>query len=177
VLLAGTSILKRLNKSPGRGLRQGPLAISFAIQRLIKGCVGGLYRWHRVGQSVTQIASRCARAHYKTFMVECQSVKQKESRMRISLAVVAAAAVISFAAGTSAADPIRSLAQVDVDVHAAPPGVKVEEPRRPGVVVEEPRRPGVVIQETEGRKRDCVTRSQTESSNGVTVTEKERECR
>jgi hypothetical protein len=55
--------------------------------------------------------------------------------------------------------------------------VKIEEPRRPDVVIEKPRRPGVVIEETEGRKRDCVTRSQSESSNGVTVTEKERDCR
>jgi hypothetical protein len=31
VLLAGTGILKRLNKSPRRSLREGPLAISFAI--------------------------------------------------------------------------------------------------------------------------------------------------
>jgi hypothetical protein len=68
-------------------------------------------------------------------------------------------------------------AQADVDVRIGPPGVKIEEPRRPDVVIEEPRRPGVVIEETEGRKRDCVTRSQTESGNGVTVTEKERECR
>jgi hypothetical protein len=60
-----------------------------------------------------------------------------------------------------------ALAQVDVDVRVGPPAVKIDEPRRPGVVIEE----------TEGRKRDCVTRSQSESSNGVTVTEKERDCR
>ena len=57
-----------------------------------------------------------------------------------------------------------------------PPAVRVEEERRPGVVIEERRRPGVVIEGTDGRTRDCVTRSQSETRNGVTVTEKEREC-
>jgi hypothetical protein len=42
-------------------------------------------------------------------------------------------------------------------------------------VIEERRRPGVVM-ESKGRTRDCVTRSQSETRNGVTVTEKEREC-
>jgi hypothetical protein len=70
-----------------------------------------------------------------------------------------------------------ALGQADVDVRVGPPGVKIEDPRRPDVVIEEPRRPGVVIEETKGSNRDCVTRSQTESRNGVTVTEKERDCR
>ena len=89
--------------------------------------------------------------------------------MTLAAAVVAATAVPLINGIASA--------QVDVDVRVGPPGVKIEDPRRPDVVIEEPRRPGVVIQETEGRKRDCVTRSQSESSHGVTVTEKERDCR
>jgi len=57
--------------------------------------------------------------------------------------------------------------------------VRIEEERRPGVVIEERRRPGpgVVIEGTDGRRRDCVTRSESETRNGVTVTERERECR
>jgi hypothetical protein len=47
------------------------------------------------------------------------------------------------------------------------------------VVIEERRRvaPGVVIEGTDGRRRDCVTRSESETRNGVTVTERERDCR
>jgi hypothetical protein len=69
------------------------------------------------------------------------------------------------------------LAQVDIRV--GPPAVRIEEERRPGVVIEERRRPGpgVVIEGTDGRRRDCVTRSESETRNGVTVTERERECR
>jgi hypothetical protein len=93
------------------------------------------------------------------------------------LAIATAVAALAAMPTTGiSAEPMR-LAQADVDVRVAPPGVKIEEPRRPDVKVEEPRRPGVVIEETQGRKRDCVTRSQSESSNGVTVTEKERDCR
>ena len=76
-------------------------------------------------------------------------------------------------AGTVQADTTQ-LAQIDVQI--GPPAVRVEEERRPGVVIEERRRPGVVIEGTDGRTRDCVTRSQSETRNGVTVTEKEREC-
>jgi len=76
-------------------------------------------------------------------------------------------------AGMVQADTTR-LAQIDVQI--GPPAVRVEEERRPGVVIEERRRPGVVIEGTDGRTRDCVTRSQSETRNGVTVTEQEREC-
>jgi hypothetical protein len=101
--------------------------------------------------------------------------------MRTTMIVTAAAAFVLTAApsfaGTATSNPMR-LAQADVDVHIGPrPGVVIEEPRRPGVVIEEHRRPGVVIEETEGRaRRDCVTRSQSETRDGVTVTQKEGEC-
>ena len=95
--------------------------------------------------------------------------------MRTTMLAVTAAAVITAApvlTGTARADSIR-LAQ---DVRVGPPGVRVEEHRGPAVI-EEHRRPGVVIEETEGRRRgDCVTHSESTTRNGVTVTEKERDC-
>ena len=94
----------------------------------------------------------------------------------IVCAVVTATAVLSsaFLAGPAGAEATQ-LAQVDVQV--GPPPVRVEpEPRRGVVIEEERRRPGVVIGGPEGRPRDCTTRSQSETRNGVTVTEKEREC-
>jgi Rieske Fe-S protein len=101
--------------------------------------------------------------------------------MRSTVIALAAAASVLTAVPllTSAAhaDSTR-LAQVDVGVNVGPrgPGVRVEERRRPDVVIER-RRPGVVIEETNGRgRRDCVTRSESESRNGVTVTESQREC-
>jgi hypothetical protein len=94
--------------------------------------------------------------------------------MRKLLMSLAAASVVAIVAPLTNG---MALAQADVDVRVGPPSVKIEEPRRPDVVIEEPRRPGVVIEETKGSKRDCVTRSQTETGNGVTVTEKERDCR
>ena len=98
----------------------------------------------------------------------------------IVLAVAASAAVLTSApllAGSASAASIQ-LAQVDVDVRVGPPAVRIEEERRPGVVIEERRRvaPGV-IEGTDGRRRDCVTRSESETRNGVTVTERERDCR
>ena len=87
----------------------------------------------------------------------------------IVLAVAASAAVLMSApllAGTASAASIQ-LAQVDVDVRVGPPAVRIEEERRPGVVIEG----------TDGRRRDCVTRSESETRNGVTVTERERDCR
>ena len=94
----------------------------------------------------------------------------------IVCAVATATAVLSSAllAGRAGAEATQ-LAQVDVQV--GPPPVRVEPEPRPGVVIEEERRrPGVVIGGPEGRPRDCTTRSQSETRNGVTVTEKEREC-
>ena len=95
--------------------------------------------------------------------------------MRSLILAMTAAGLVSSPAvtGTVQADTTR-LAQIDVQI--GPPPVHVEEERRPGVVIEERRRPGVVIESTDGRTRDCVTRSQSETRNGVTVTEKEREC-
>jgi len=95
-------------------------------------------------------------------------------------AVATAAAVLTagpLAAGTAGADPLR-LAQADVEVGVGRPGPRIEEHRRPDTVIrEEHRRPGVTIEETEGRRgRDCVTHSQSETRNGVTTTEKERDC-
>ena len=95
------------------------------------------------------------------------------------LTVTTAAAVLTSApllTGTATAAS-RQLAQIDVQI--APPAVRIEEDRRPGVVIEERRRvaPGVVIEGTDGRRRDCVTRSESETRNGVTVTERERDCR
>jgi hypothetical protein len=99
----------------------------------------------------------------------------------IVFAVAASAVVLTSApllAGTVSATSIQ-MAQVDVDVRVGPPAVRIEEDRRPGVVIEERRRvaPGVVIEGTDGRRRDCVTRSESETRNGVTVTERERDCR
>ena len=101
--------------------------------------------------------------------------------MRSTVIALAAAASVLTAVplltSIAHADSTR-LAQVDVDVNVGPrgPGVRVEERRRPDVVIEK-RRPGVVIEETNGRgRRDCVTRSESESRNGVTVTESQREC-
>jgi hypothetical protein len=94
----------------------------------------------------------------------------------IVCAVATATAVLSSAllAGPAGAEATQ-LAQVDVQV--GPPPVRVEPEPRPGVVIEEERRrPGVVIGGPEGRPRDCTTRSQSETRNGVTVTEKKREC-
>jgi hypothetical protein len=90
-----------------------------------------------------------------------------------AMTTVAGLVSLPAVAGTVQADTIW-LAQIDVQI--GPPAVRVEEERRPGVVIEERRRPGVVIEGTDGRTRDCVTRSQSETRNGVTVTEKEREC-
>jgi hypothetical protein len=106
---------------------------------------------------------------------------EEDIAMRTTMIAAAAAAVVLTAApsfaGTATSNSTR-LAQADVDVRIGPrPGVVIEEPRRPGVVIEEHRRPGLVIEETEGRAtRDCVTRSQSETRDGVTVTQKEREC-
>jgi hypothetical protein len=99
----------------------------------------------------------------------------------IVFAATAAAAVLTSApllSGTASAASVQ-LAQVDIDVRVGPPVGRIEEERRPGVVIEERRRPdpGVVIEGTDGRRRDCVTRSESETRNGVTVTERERECR
>jgi hypothetical protein len=91
------------------------------------------------------------------------------------LAVAAVAAMVTVApalTGTASAASIQ-LAQ---DIRVGPPGVRIEEHRGPAVI-EEHRRPGVVIEETEGRRRgDCVTHSESTTRNGVTVTEKERDC-
>jgi hypothetical protein len=65
------------------------------------------------------------------------------------------------------------LAQADIRVG---PGPAAEERRGPGVK-ERHHRPGVTIEETEGRRRDCVNRSESTTRNGVTVTEHERDCR
>jgi hypothetical protein len=97
----------------------------------------------------------------------------------IIYAVTTATALLTSApllAGTLVAGSPQ-LAQIDVQV--GPPAVRIEEERRPGVVIEERRRPGpgVVIEGTDGRRRDCVTRSESETRNGVTVTERERDCR
>jgi hypothetical protein len=71
---------------------------------------------------------------------------------------------------------LRFIEQIGVRV--GPPAVRIEEERRPGVVIERRRvAPGVVIEGTDGRRRDCVTRSESETRNGVTVTERERDCR
>jgi hypothetical protein len=101
--------------------------------------------------------------------------------MRSTVIALAAAASVLTAAplltSTAQAQSVR-LAQVDVDVNVAPrgPGVRVEERHHRDVVIEK-RRPGVVIEETNGRgRRGCVTRSESESRNGVTVTESQREC-
>jgi hypothetical protein len=99
--------------------------------------------------------------------------------MRNTMFAVATAAAVLMAvplvSGTVRADSVR-LAQVDVDVGVGRPGPRVEEHRR-DVEIKEHRRPGVVIEETEGRRpRDCVTHSESETRNGVTVTEKERNC-
>jgi hypothetical protein len=102
--------------------------------------------------------------------------------MKTILISAATAAVMLTAAplfaGTATAGSMR-LAQADVDVRIGAPGVKIEERhRRPDVVIEKERRPGVVIEETTGRgRRDCVTHTESESSHGVTVTQKERDCR
>jgi hypothetical protein len=87
----------------------------------------------------------------------------------------AAAALLALSAVPTSAGQMQ-LAQADVRV--GPPGVTVEEHRGPGVTIEERHhRPGVVIEETEGRRRgDCVSRSESTTRNGVTVTEKERDC-
>ena len=62
-------------------------------------------------------------------------------------------------------------------MQVGPPPVRVSQSPGPVIVIEEERRrPGVVIEGPEGRPRDCTTRSQSETRNGVTVTEKEREC-
>jgi hypothetical protein len=91
----------------------------------------------------------------------------------IVCALATATAVLSSAlAGPAGAEGMQ-LAQVDVQVGALP--VRVEPEPRPGVVIEEERRrPGVVTEGPEGRPRDCTTRSQSETRNGVTVTEKVR---
>lgn len=94
--------------------------------------------------------------------------------MRTMVFVVAAAAAaltaLPFSVAPVNAEPIR-MAQVDVDV-----GVGPRQHDR-GVTIEERRRPGVVIEETEGRRRDCVTQSETTRRGNTTVTEQERNCR
>jgi hypothetical protein len=89
-------------------------------------------------------------------------------------AVAAAAAALTalpFSVAPVNADPVR-MAQVDVDVGVGP------RPHDRGVIIEERRRPGVIIEETEGRRRDCVTHSESVTrGNGTTVTEQERNCR
>ena len=92
------------------------------------------------------------------------------------ICAVAATAVLGSAllVGLGGAEATQ-LAQVDVQVGG--PQVRVEPEPRPGVVIEEERRrPGVVTEGTEGRPRGCTTRSQSETRNGVTLTEKVREC-
>jgi len=96
----------------------------------------------------------------------------------IALATAAAALTAAPLLTSTAQAASLQLAQVDVDVNVgARPGVRVEERHHRDVVIEK-RRPGVVIEEeTNGRgRRDCVTRSESESRNGVTVTESERSC-
>jgi hypothetical protein len=86
----------------------------------------------------------------------------------IVFAVAASGAMLTSApllAGAASPASVQ-LAQVDVDVRVGPPAVRIEEERRP-----------VVIEGTDGRRRDCVTRSESETRNGVTVTERERDCR
>jgi hypothetical protein len=94
----------------------------------------------------------------------------------IVCALATATAVLSSAllAGPAAAEASQ-MAQVDVQVGA--PRVRVEPEPRPGVVIEEERRrPGVVTEGPERRPGDCTMLSQSETRNGVTVTEKVREC-
>jgi len=95
----------------------------------------------------------------------------------IALATAAAALTVAPLLTSTAQAASIQLAQVDVDVNVgARPGVRVEERHHKDVVIEK-RRPGVVIEETNGRgRRDCVTRSESESRNGVTVTQSERSC-
>ena len=86
----------------------------------------------------------------------------------------AAAALLALSAVPASAGQMQ-FAQADIRV--GPPGVTGEERRGPGVTIEERHRPGVVIEETEGRRRgDCVSRSESTTRNGVTVTEQERDC-
>jgi hypothetical protein len=95
----------------------------------------------------------------------------------IVLAVAASVAVLMSAPSLAGTASAASMQLAQVDVRVGPPAVRIEEERRPGVVIEERRRvaPGVVIED--GRRRDCVTRSESETRNGVTVTERERDCR
>jgi hypothetical protein len=95
--------------------------------------------------------------------------------MFAALAAVAVCSAMPLSVGTAGADSLR-MAQRDVEIGVGRPGVRIEEHRGPAVI-EEHRRPGVVIEETEGRRRDCVTHSESTSRNGVTVTEKEHDCR
>jgi hypothetical protein len=91
------------------------------------------------------------------------------------LAMATAAAVLLPLSAVPASAGQMQMAQADIRV--GPPGVTVEERRGPGPVIEERHhRPGVVIEETEGRRGDCVTHSESTTHNGVTVTEKERDC-
>ena len=91
------------------------------------------------------------------------------------LAMATAAAVLLPLSAVPTSAGQMQMAQADIRV--GPPGVTVEERRGPGPVIEERHpRPGVVIEETEGRRRDCVTHSESTTQNGVTVTEKERDC-
>ena len=89
--------------------------------------------------------------------------------MRISMLAVAAVAAVL------AAPSLTVSASAD-DARVGPPGVTVEEHHGPPAVVEEHRRPGVTIHETEGRKNDCITHSESTTHNGTTVTQKERDC-
>jgi hypothetical protein len=97
----------------------------------------------------------------------------------ILFAASTAAALLASAPLLTGTASAASLQLAQVDIRVGPPAVRIEEERRPGVVIEERRRPGpgVVIEGTDGRRRDCVTRSESETRNGVTVTERERECR
>ncbi len=89
--------------------------------------------------------------------------------MRTTMLAVAAVAAVLTAPSftvTASADEVR----------VGPPGVRVEEHHGPAVI-EEHRRPGVVIEETEGRRRsDCVSRSESTTHNGTTVTQTQRDC-
>ena len=97
------------------------------------------------------------------------SATEEKPMKNIVCAVATATAVLSSAllAGPAGVEATQ-LAQVDIQV--GPPPGRVEPEPRPGVVIEEERRrPGVVIGGPEGRPRDCTTRSQSETRNGVTV--------
>jgi hypothetical protein len=153
-----------------------PQLIAIIGKALVAHHVGTIARSNQLmarGRNISK-CSRLARRQVKEIKVE------EDIAMRTAMIMTAAAFVLTASpsvAGTITSNSPR-LAQADVDVRIGPhPGVVIDEPSRPGVVIEEHRRPGVVIEETEGRaRRDCVTRSHSETRDGVTVTQKEREC-